>query len=309
MPLESDLELAELPRVAARAEIKVRVASDLPGPPHGLTKRHDWLDPDGHVSLSLSKSKTAYHLVFPGATRFTVSAAGDELIGCSVRQDTETLRHHLLGQVLPRVLAHRGRLVLHASAVVGPSGAIAILGGTGAGKSTLAAALLAHGCELVADDALVLEWHDEQLMAVPDPRGVRLLPAAAERLVAGAVLADAETDTAGKFRIARGLSTMTTLEPLPLVGAVLLQPSTTAGRIDVEPLPPATALMAFLEHSFHLDLWDRDRLARRLRDFGRVAEALPLSRLRFRHHYGDLTTLSDRVLARVTEPSRGGPAP
>ncbi len=50
-----------------------------------------------------------------------------------------TLQHLLFDQILPRLIAHAGRLVLHASAVGASAGAILFLGGTGQGKSTLAA--------------------------------------------------------------------------------------------------------------------------------------------------------------------------
>ena len=67
--------------------------------------------------------------------------------------------------------------------------------------------------------------------------------------------------------------------------------------------------MALLEHSFHLDIWDRERWSRRLRDFSVVAEAVPLSRVRFRQDYDDLAALREQVLDRVTRESRRVPTP
>lgn len=307
MPLESDLDLEDLPAVAARPEITVHIAANLPSLATGPDRRQEWRQPDGRVSLLLSRSESAYHLVVPGAAGCTISADGTELFGSvPTGRSTNALRHHLLNQALPRVLAHRGRLVLHASAVRGPSGVIALLGSTGVGKSTLAATFLAHGYGLVADDALVLERCGSQLMAVPDPRGVRLRPAAAKRVFARDLIdTAAQTDPGGKLRIASGPVSTPGPEPTRLVSAVLLDPTSEGDGIDVEPLLSATACMAFLEHSFHLDIWDRQRWSRRLRDFRSLTEAVPLSRVRFRQRYDDLTTLRDRILAHVTRESRG----
>jgi hypothetical protein len=69
--------------------------------------------------------------------------------------DPELVSLLLIGNVLAFVLALRARLVLHASAIDTASGAaIAIVGASGAGKSTIAAWLCAQGARLVSDDAL-----------------------------------------------------------------------------------------------------------------------------------------------------------
>ena len=58
----------------------------------------------------------------------------------------------LLGSALGALLHQRGLLVMHASAIETPMGAILISGTSGSGKSTLAAALWRRGYRLLADD-------------------------------------------------------------------------------------------------------------------------------------------------------------
>ncbi len=58
------------------------------------------------------------------------------------------------GAVLAAHLTLRGHLVLHASAVRTGSGALAFVGASGMGKSTMATLLCADGHELVSDDVL-----------------------------------------------------------------------------------------------------------------------------------------------------------
>lgn len=62
----------------------------------------------------------------------------------------------LLDSVLASVALGRGAEALHAGAVVVGEGAVGILGATGAGKTSLVAALLARGHALLADDIVVL---------------------------------------------------------------------------------------------------------------------------------------------------------
>jgi hypothetical protein len=73
----------------------------------------------------------------------------------------------LFGQVLPLTAALRGRALFHASGVVLDGAAIAFVGLSGAGKSSIAAHLVARGALLVTDDVLALERAGEEMIAHP----------------------------------------------------------------------------------------------------------------------------------------------
>jgi hypothetical protein len=75
----------------------------------------------------------------------------------------------VLDSVLFSVALLRGLEALHAGAVVGGEGAIAIAAGAGGGKSTLLSALLADRFELLADDVLALEADQGTVLAHPGP--------------------------------------------------------------------------------------------------------------------------------------------
>ncbi|MFD2239261.1 serine kinase [Aureimonas populi] len=70
--------------------------------------------------------------------------------------DPRLIAFPLLGPVLALLLHRRGRLVLHASAVEIEGRAVVLMGDKGAGKSTLAGALVSAGHRLLTDDVLVL---------------------------------------------------------------------------------------------------------------------------------------------------------
>ena len=88
---------------------------------------------------------------------FVVSAGRDVVVELSVRRDAAEAREWFLGVVLGMLCHQRGLFPLHASCVRIGGGAVAFAGRTGAGKSTLAAALARRGHGLIADDVCAIE--------------------------------------------------------------------------------------------------------------------------------------------------------
>jgi len=83
---------------------------------------------------------------------------------------------HLIASALPATLWMQGRLVLHAAAVCAPAGgpALAILGRSQAGKSTLAMQLVAGGARLLADDSIAIAFDSGGPVASGLPGGLFL---------------------------------------------------------------------------------------------------------------------------------------
>jgi hypothetical protein len=77
----------------------------------------------------------------------------------------------------PIILQALGKQALHAAAVVGPTGAIAICGNKGSGKSTLGFAMRQAGYWQLADDAVVLQLEQDRVSVCPLPFVPRLRPA------------------------------------------------------------------------------------------------------------------------------------
>ena len=81
-----------------------------------------------------------------------------------------------LGPALALILHQRGLCVLHASGVAVRDGAIAFLGGPGAGKSTTAAALYARRYGVVADDVLAVDLSGTEPLTLPGFPQLKLWP-------------------------------------------------------------------------------------------------------------------------------------
>ena len=93
--------------------------------------------------------------------------------------EERVLRLCILGPAFGVLLRQRGRLVLHASAVDVAGGAVAFLGKTGWGKSTMAAALHARGCYVVADDVTAVSADEDSTVVFPAFPQLKLWPDAA----------------------------------------------------------------------------------------------------------------------------------
>lgn len=82
---------------------------------------------------------------------------GRDLLECAtIRPDVPRWLRTLLSRVLPDISLTLGNEGLHAAAVDGPTGVIAVAAPSGTGKSTLVARLLARGLPTFTDDVLVL---------------------------------------------------------------------------------------------------------------------------------------------------------
>src|SRR5262249_29493195 len=88
-------------------------------------------------------------LDFPETGRFLVRNGNEILIAPAPSSDSE-IGVYLLGTAFGVLCHQRGIPPLHASAIDVADGCVAFVGGTGAGKSTLVAALAARGHQVIA---------------------------------------------------------------------------------------------------------------------------------------------------------------
>ena len=92
---------------------------------------------------------------------------------------------HLLAPAISFVLLDRGREILHGGALCFADTGIAIMGDSGTGKSTLAAALVASGARSISDDLLVFTEREAGFEIEPGPARLKLFPATAHALLPG----------------------------------------------------------------------------------------------------------------------------
>jgi hypothetical protein len=186
---------------------------------------------------------------FPGRASFELDREHVTLVADEA-DDPDLVIHLFLDHVLPRVVALRGDLMLHAAGAVGPRGrAHVFVGLGGTGKSTLATALAAAGWALLDDDGIRVV---DGLKAVPGYAEVRLLPDAVEALVPS--LMPGRPMAAGlakrRFRVDGGCLRMAG-RPTAIAAVYLLEPSEVA-EPSVRRIGFGEATGMLAEHGFHL---------------------------------------------------------
>jgi hypothetical protein len=126
----------------------------------GLSIRSDFLLPeltagDGRrpVDVTIRAGRVDHCLLdMQGIARYGISPGTEITVEAHPEADADSIRLFLLGSVFGALLHKRGLLPLHASAIETPKGAVLFAGGSGKGKSALAAAFYTRGYRVIADE-------------------------------------------------------------------------------------------------------------------------------------------------------------
>jgi hypothetical protein len=183
----------------------------------------------------------------------------------------------LVGQLLPFAAVLRDLEVFHASAVVLDGRAVAVVAGSGAGKTSLALELVMRGFAFLNDDVLVVEHADGRRLVVhpgaPLANIRRDGGTLAERLIAarmGRVLGSGDDETRVVLR-RHG-------EPVPLAAIFFVRRSASGGRGAVDRMGTVDPRL-LIAATFNRAVRSPERLARQLDVCGRVAESAALFRV------------------------------
>jgi hypothetical protein len=246
------------------------------------------------VLLSVELAPRAGYLLYaPGFGRILIAPDGAELI-CEPEPGCSQWTALLTAQALPLTATLRGFEVLHASGVVLQGRAALFAGPPGAGKSSLAAALLRRGAALLSDDTVALEPHSGGLIAHPGAALLQLRAAEHNRLSAGerAILGPPET-----FLDKQRYSPSVSASPAPFGELFLLERSTHGPPIErIEAVDP----FALLASTFNLSVRTPERLTRHLDLAVTLAATERIYRLRVQPGM-DATQLAEIVHERLLE--------
>jgi hypothetical protein len=303
------LGLPVAPAVCGLADFRVVIEDAGDSLAAETTWQHRWRDPFGNISLSFARCGDSLVLHFPDAAKVTASPDGTVAVSRAPRASDETLCHVLLDQVLPRLLAHRGHLVVHAAAVVDDDRhGIAIIGDSGRGKSTLSAALAASGCRLLSDDCLLLELDERAVHAIPSYPGLRLLP---DSLTALYGETPPDTSPVAHYTDKRRLARTDNRKPQPstVTAMLLLQPPVDSAEIRIDPLSPQQACIELVRNAFQLDLGDMQRASKLLAQAAEITRRVPVFSIAYPRHYAALPNVTEQIRTLISTIAARPPDP
>jgi hypothetical protein len=233
--IESDLSLRRLnPAAGTRGELAV-VRAEAPFDAPAQEPVGTLVDDTGrcwYASYELDDRRCLLEL--PPSGSFLIDPGAGRVVVDHQDGDLELLEHRIASSALCVLLALRGDLVLHASAVEMDGRAVLFCGPTQRGKSSLARALGEAGYRLLGEDGIAIELGGDRPIAFPGARGVR----SRSRDEQGRNRTDLVDDPGGGAP-----------PPCPVAAVVLLEERGDA--LAVDPLEPARALALLTPNLVH----------------------------------------------------------
>jgi hypothetical protein len=195
--------------------------------------------PEGQLRYSAADDGDVLRLRFAECCEFTVSRDLRH-VRCRPAPSVDPGLAVVLaeGALMAFLLSMGHHCVLHASAVQVGDGVIALVGSSGLGKSTVAAALCATGCNMVTDDVLRVDLSTEPV-AFRGTSELRLRPGAHGIVERFQAPVSTRQTADGRLALRPPPSTESTM---PLRAMVVPRPSRHLGQVQLERVTGAQAL-------------------------------------------------------------------
>lgn len=265
----------------------------------GRTWFHRWRYPGGRRAVAFARDSAGYVLRFPGLADFDVRPQERQIDGYAAPDvPAHTVRHLLLDQVLPLIAGTPHSLALHGSVVGTSAGAIAFLGESGVGKSTLAAKLGRRGCTVLSDDCCLIERAGSAFIVVPSYPGVRLNDDSAR-----AADADDRGEPVAHYSAKRrvtGGGFAFGHQALPLARVYVIGSRDTlerATKVSVSVATKRDAMYALIDYTFHLDVAYAPRIRETFELAADIVERHGVHQLAYPWSLGSSDVVADAVLA------------
>jgi len=255
-----------------------------------------WITPDGSIAAEFRRIDGGYLVRFPDQADFEIILEKMHVRGTPVDDDApvETLFRN---SILPLIGNFEGELHLHGSAVATEDGAIAFMGLSRRGKTTLAGAFAREGDPFLTEDALSLDKSAEGYFVRPQRPVLRLFADSAAHLLGE--VQNWEDDDA-KTEVEAGDRLPFATQPSRLHSIFLLGPGESDG-IVFERLTEAEALAQLIQNAFVLDVEDKPRLRAHFGRIAALAALVPCHMLDYPRRYAQLPSVISAIRKIVRE--------
>jgi len=257
----------------------------------------DWIH---HHELTDGRSFIRYDELFD----FVVAASGNRILYRFLNDvPLESFQTYVLGRVFSFALVKMGYEPLHAATVVVDGKAVAFLGASTFGKSSLATCFVASGFPLLTDDTLRLEERDGHYVAFPGTPRLRLLPKIARLYLGGTsngvVMNPREKDARAPKLIFCLSHSQSYARVAPLAAIYVVTAPRKVHRkqrIAIGSLKPLQALMNVVSFTHNDGLTGSDRLTRQLDAARRLIDCVTIRSLSYPRILASLDEIKDAVL-------------
>jgi hypothetical protein len=234
------------------------------------------------VAESYEANDGEFLLRLPGVATYYVRDGVEIVIDRTAGAPELDVRSYLMGNLFAVLCHQRGLLPLHASAIATSRGAVAFLGTSGAGKSSMVAFLSKRGHRVLADDVCLVD--------PAAPRHQRVLPVAPWLKLWSTTLEAMGESSHGLSRIFSDdekyrYALQQPEAPTRLAELILLERAESLAEVSFERLAPAHALHAMLDLTYQS--WLVRAIGRTESYFLRCGQALEGARVtRMRRPWG-----------------------
>lgn len=284
----SEIALSGLPDAAGVADVVICIRRGAPA--DGL----EWLEHPEGSELTPDWAKVEYWRSSDGGWyrlrydyRGHVADFGIRSDGCEItvqagEGETDAEIANLIeGPILGRALRLAGRPCVHATALAAEGRAIALMGASGVGKSSLAWALIDEGCRLVTDDLVGLVGDADGFLVQPGRARLRMWPDSARRLgVSDATATTLFPTTTEMAKVSVHDPARFQATPVRLHAIYRMTPRI-AGLAEplIEDLPPGERLAELAANLIGMITPGREQRRQELSLLARVAAATPIRTL------------------------------
>jgi hypothetical protein len=263
------------------------------------TPFHTWETSGGDICAAFYRTPHGLKVRFPRLADFDIPN-DDAVISftSSPGISSAAIEHLYLNQILPLFLSKVGKCVFHGSAVEAKRKALAFVGGSGTGKSTLAASFASRGHRFLTDDALVLELAGDGYLAQPGHPSLRLWDDSRRATLKADVVTAQPVDYTPKSRIVEGPSLPYCDRERPLQSVYFLGPREVVSEtICFERLSPAEAFIGWAKNSFLLDIEDRVLVGAHFNRIAALANSAPCFHFSYPRRYEAMNRVIAALLA------------
>ncbi len=247
-----------------------------------------------HVFTAQSKEDTYYNLNYftdTGILLFILNPGFDKL--WIIHDDNEpvyNIESILVGPALGAIQRLKGIVCLHSSVINIDGNAVAFIGKKRAGKSTMAAAFVKNGYNVIADDLAVLTQKGNSFSVSPGYPKVRLRPQSLSA-IHNNKLEDFQQVYPNRDSRYTDIGASFEEDILPLKAIYILNNTENIGKKPMfEPVSAAQKLIQVMEHSFASYMLDKNLKGDEFSFFASLTKKIPIRKINFEHNLDLLDT-------------------